>query len=104
MNDSSDIYSISVGAGLFGWFLNLGGKSEDDSRQEMYLSVLCIFPLLLFLFAPKHPQKISGLSEGSAKEECLTLCPPAIFPPLPFHFLEHNISTRVISPHKWKSR
>lgn len=30
MNDSYDICSVSIGAGLFRWFLSFFGKSEND--------------------------------------------------------------------------
>lgn len=30
MNDSYDICNVSIGAGLFRWFLSFVGKSEND--------------------------------------------------------------------------
>lgn len=33
MNDSCDICSVSMGAGLFRWFLSFSGKSENDSKN-----------------------------------------------------------------------
>lgn len=99
MNDSSDICSVSVGAGLFGWFLNLGGKSEDDLRQEVYLSVVCIFPLFFFSFYPKasskdfrfewSPLSSSHISPIKKKQKTSLL---------PFHFLEQKYRYLYLFP------